>query len=111
MPMATCSMCAEIAGRIAVPGGVIHEDEFWIVSHHTRPFTDPGELMVKARRHSESVGELTPSEAVALGPVLRAAVAAIELRRWGVARNPTAAARAEVVGRIREDPAWKTLNT
>ena len=158
MPMSTCSMCAEIAGRIVAPGGVIHEDEFWVVSHHTGPFTDPGELMVKARRHSESVGELTPPEAASLGPVLRAAVAAIEhvvrpervyvasygerqrhlhffllprtanlpaghtvsdvyrrarsvLRRWGVARNPTAAARAEVAGRIREDPVWKTLST
>lgn len=140
------------------PGGIIYEDEFWVVSHHTGPFTDPGELMVKARRHSESVGDLTPPEAAALGPVLRAAVAAIEhvvrpervyvasygerqrhlhfyllprtanlpaghilsdvyrrarsvLRGWGVARNPTTTARAEVVAHIREDPAWKTLST
>lgn len=158
MATSTCTMCAEIAGRIAAPGGVIHEDEFWIVSHHTGPYTDPGELMVKARRHSESVAELSQREAAALGPVLRAAVTAIEhvvrpervyvasfgerqrhlhfyllprtanlpaghvisdvyrrartvLRRWGMARNPTSAARAEVAGRIREDPAWKTLST
>jgi diadenosine tetraphosphate (Ap4A) HIT family hydrolase len=158
MPTPACTMCAEIAGRIVPPGGVIHEDEFWIVSHHTGPYTDPGELMVKARRHSESVAELSQPEATALGPVLRAAVTAIErvvrpervymasygerqrhlhfyllprtanlpaghvisdvyrrartmMRRWGVARNPTAAARAEVAGRIREDPAWKTLST
>lgn len=158
MATSTCTMCAEIAGRIAAPGGVIHEDEFWIVSHHTGPYTDPGELMVKARRHSESVAELSQREAAALGPVLRAAVTAIEhvvrpervyvasfgerqrhlhfyllprtanlpaghvisdvyrrartvLRRWGMARNPSSAARAEVAGRIREDPAWKTLST
>jgi diadenosine tetraphosphate (Ap4A) HIT family hydrolase len=114
--------------------------------------------MVKCRRHAESVAQLSPPEAAALGPVLHAAVAAVErvvrpervyvasygerqrhlhffllprtsnlpaghiisdvyrrgrtvLRRWRVARNPTSAARAEVVGRIREDPVWKTLST
>jgi diadenosine tetraphosphate (Ap4A) HIT family hydrolase len=151
-------MCAEIAGSIVPPGGVIHEDEFWVVTHHTGLYTDPGELMVKCRRHAESVAQLSPPEAAALGPVLHAAVAAVErvvrpervyvasygerqrhlhffllprtsnlpaghiisdvyrrgrtvLRRWRVARNPTSAARAEVVGRIREDPVWKTLST
>jgi diadenosine tetraphosphate (Ap4A) HIT family hydrolase len=150
-------MCAEIAGRTVPPGGVIHEDEFWVVSHHSGPYTDPGELMVKCRRHTESVAELNQPEAAALGPILRAAVTAIEravrpervyvasygerqrhlhffllprtanlpaghiisdvyrrgrtmLRRWGVARNPTSAARAEVAARIREDPIWKTLS-
>jgi diadenosine tetraphosphate (Ap4A) HIT family hydrolase len=50
----------------------------WLVSHHTGPQTDPGELIVQVRRHCESLGELTAAEASALGPVLRAAVAAIE---------------------------------
>jgi diadenosine tetraphosphate (Ap4A) HIT family hydrolase len=71
-------MCAEIAGPVVAPGGVIHEDEFWIVSHHTGRYTDPGELMVKCRRHSESVADLGQFEAAALGPILRAAVTAIE---------------------------------
>jgi diadenosine tetraphosphate (Ap4A) HIT family hydrolase len=158
MPAPTCTMCDEIAGRIVAPGGVIHENEFWIVSHHTGSYTDPGELMVKLRRHSESVAGLSQPEAAALGPLLRAAVTALEhvvrpervyvasygerqrhlhffllprtaslpaghivsdvyrrartvMRRWGVAQNPTAAARADVVARIREDPVWKTLST
>ena len=49
-----------------------------IVSHHTGPFTDPGELIVKTRRHCESLAELTPAEADALGPLLRAGVGALE---------------------------------
>ena len=67
---AGCSACAEIAGDIAAPGGVIYDDGLWFVSHHTGPFTDPGELILKTHRHCESLGELNGSEANALGPIL-----------------------------------------
>jgi diadenosine tetraphosphate (Ap4A) HIT family hydrolase len=73
-----CSACAEIAGDTVAPGGVIFDDGLWFVSHHTGPFTDPGELIVKTRRHCESLGELSGSEASALGPILTAAVGALE---------------------------------
>lgn len=73
-----CSACAEVAGLVTAPGGIIHDDGMWLVSHHTGPFTDPGELIVKTRRHCESLSQLTPAEAAALGPILQAAVAALE---------------------------------
>ena len=73
-----CSACAEIAGEIQAPGGVILDDGLWFVSHHTGPYTDPGELIVKTRRHCESLGELNRSEAAALGPILTAAIGALE---------------------------------
>jgi diadenosine tetraphosphate (Ap4A) HIT family hydrolase len=73
-----CSACAEVAGELTAPGGVILDDGLWFVSHHTGAFTDPGELIVKTRRHCESVAELTPAEADSLGPVLRTAVAALD---------------------------------
>jgi diadenosine tetraphosphate (Ap4A) HIT family hydrolase len=73
-----CRACAEIAGEFAAPGGVIHDDGFWFVSHHTGPYTDPGELIVKTRRHCESLAELTAQEAVALGPTLHSAVRALQ---------------------------------
>jgi diadenosine tetraphosphate (Ap4A) HIT family hydrolase len=158
MSRESCSVCAEVAGTIAAPGGVVFRNEWWEVAHHTGPWTDPGELIVKARRHVESLAGLTQAESAALGPVLRAAVAAVErvvrpervyvasygervrhvhffllprtaslpaghvvsdvyrrarslLRQWGVARNPTAAARADAAARIRDDEAWKALST
>ncbi len=74
----TCSACAEIAGEISAPGGVIVDDGLWRVSHHTGPYTDPGELIVKTRRHCESLSGLTAEEAAALGPLLHAAVRALE---------------------------------
>jgi diadenosine tetraphosphate (Ap4A) HIT family hydrolase len=73
-----CPACAEIAGEITAPGGAVFENQYWFVSHHTGPFTDPGELIVKTRRHCESLGELTPAEGQSLGPVLRSAVQAME---------------------------------
>ena len=78
MPTSPCSICEQVAGRVTAPGGPIYDDGLWLVSHHTGPETDPGELIVQARRHCESLGELTAAEAAALGPVLRAAVGAIE---------------------------------
>jgi diadenosine tetraphosphate (Ap4A) HIT family hydrolase len=73
-----CSACAEIAGENAAPGGIIFDNGLWLVSHHTGRFTDPGELIVKPRRHCESLAELTRAEAQALGPVLWSAVNALE---------------------------------
>jgi diadenosine tetraphosphate (Ap4A) HIT family hydrolase len=147
-----CIACAEVAGEISAPGDAILDDGLWLVSHHTGPYTDPGELIVKTRRHCESLAELTAAEAAALGPLLRAAVGALErvtlaeriyavsfnerlrhvhflllprtaamprghvvsdvyrrgrnlLRRLGVVRNPTAAARAQAAKRVREE--WR----
>ena len=73
-----CSACAEIAGQLSAPGGVVLDDGLWFVSHHTGPYTDPGELIVKTRRHCESLAELTVQEAAVLGPLLNSAVGALE---------------------------------
>jgi diadenosine tetraphosphate (Ap4A) HIT family hydrolase len=77
MTMNGCSACAEIAGALSAPGGIIFDDGLWFVSHHTGHYTDAGELIAKTRRHCESLSELTLAEAAALGPLLRACVAAI----------------------------------
>lgn len=73
-----CSACAEVAGEIVAPGGMILDDGLWFLSHHTGPYTDPGELILKTRRHCESLGELTEAEARALGPLLRSVVNTLE---------------------------------
>jgi diadenosine tetraphosphate (Ap4A) HIT family hydrolase len=73
-----CSACDEIAGHTHAPGGVIFDDGLWFVSHHTGPFTDPGELILKTRRHCESLAELTEPEAKALGQILKDAIGAME---------------------------------
>ncbi len=72
-----CPICDEVEGRLTAPGGPIYDDGVWLVSHHTGRYTDPGELIVKVRRHVESIADLSGVEASALGPVLRAAVGAV----------------------------------
>ena len=78
MSTVDCHVCAELAGRIAAPGGPVYHNEWWEVAHHTGAYTDPGELIVKLRRHEPSMSGLTAEEAATLGPILRAAVTAIE---------------------------------
>lgn len=73
-----CSACSEIAGDLSAPGGIVVDDGLWFVSHHTGRYTDPGELIVKTRRHCESLAELTIQEAEALGPLIRTVVGALE---------------------------------
>jgi len=73
-----CTACREISGEVSAPGGVLFDDGLWFVSHHTGRYTDPGELIVKTRRHCESLAELTSQEAQALGPLLHHAVGALE---------------------------------
>ena len=73
-----CPICDEVAGRVVAPGGPIYDDGLWLVSHHTGAWTDPGEVLVKLRRHVESLAQVTPEESAALGPILRAGVEAIE---------------------------------
>lgn len=74
----SCPICDEVAGRRSAPGGPIHDDGLWLVSHHLGGYTDPGELIVKLRRHVTSLADLSDAEAAAIGPVLRAAVEAVD---------------------------------
>jgi diadenosine tetraphosphate (Ap4A) HIT family hydrolase len=78
MAQHVCPICDEVAGRRTPPGGPIHDDGLWLVSHHLGPYTDPGELIVKLRRHVESLADISDTEAASLGPILRAAAEAVD---------------------------------
>jgi diadenosine tetraphosphate (Ap4A) HIT family hydrolase len=54
----------------------LYLDRHWRVSHGWSSL--PGWLVVAARRHVESLAELTPDEAVGLGRILHAASVALE---------------------------------
>jgi hypothetical protein len=47
MADSACSICDQVAGRIAAPGGAIYDDGLWLVSHHTGAQTDLGELIIR----------------------------------------------------------------
>jgi len=72
-----CLSCDVIAGRRETPGGVVFENDFWHLTHQVSPVQLPGFLILQPRRHVEQIGELTTTEASAMGPLLSAASAAL----------------------------------
>ena len=75
--VAGCLSCDVVSGKRTEPGGVIYEDDYWHVGSILPPVVWQGFLIVKLKRHREHVAELTPEEAVSLGPVITAASAAV----------------------------------
>lgn len=73
-----CIACDVVAGRLAAPGGVIYEDEYWMLDHAVSPVPLNGFLILKPKRHVEHFGALTVEEATPFGPLLRAAYAALQ---------------------------------
>jgi diadenosine tetraphosphate (Ap4A) HIT family hydrolase len=74
----SCLACDVVEGRVRPPGGVIYEDENWLVDHSISPVALKGWLIVKPKRHVEDFGDLTPGEAAAFGPIARSAAAAVQ---------------------------------
>jgi diadenosine tetraphosphate (Ap4A) HIT family hydrolase len=72
--MDECMACALSAGRLPLPGGLIHRTEHWRVEHCVGPL-GLGTLIVKPERHVTAVADLTDDEAIELGPLLRQASA------------------------------------
>jgi diadenosine tetraphosphate (Ap4A) HIT family hydrolase len=71
-----CLACDTRDGRIDVPGGTVWEGPHWLADHCLGPFP-AGSLVLKAKRHVESLPELSDEEAAALGPAIRGLSAAM----------------------------------
>jgi len=72
-----CLACDLAAGRIPLPGGVIHETRHWLVEHCVGPL-GVGTLLVKPKRHVTRVSELDADEAAELGPLLHRSAAVVD---------------------------------
>ncbi len=59
----SCLACDTIAGKISPPGGVIYQNEHWLVDHAVSPAPLRGFLIVKSKRHVEDIADLTLAEA------------------------------------------------
>lgn len=68
---AACSVCKANAGDVPSPGGVIWEDELWLVRHAPPPFPLAGWLMFHTQRHVQGPAHFTDEEAASFGPILR----------------------------------------
>jgi diadenosine tetraphosphate (Ap4A) HIT family hydrolase len=75
--MKGCLACDLAAGRVPLPGGVIHETRYWYVEHCVGPL-GVGTLLVKPKRHVTRVSELEHGEAAGLGPLLQRAASVLD---------------------------------
>jgi diadenosine tetraphosphate (Ap4A) HIT family hydrolase len=78
-----CGTCKGVRNEFGAPGGVIYEDRLWHLDHVIRPMPMAGWLILKPKRHVESVAKLSAAEARGLGPLVTRAAAALE-RATGV---------------------------
>ena len=78
--MEKCLGCEIINGRIITPGGIIYEDEHWMLTHSVSSHLPPlkGMLILQPKRHCEHLAQLTSGETENLGLLLRNTCKAIE---------------------------------
>lgn len=78
--MDICLGCEIVTGKITTPGGVIYEDEYWMLTHSTSPKLPPlkGMLILQPKRHCTQLADLTWGEIDNLGLILRDTCKAIE---------------------------------
>ncbi len=77
-----CVVCAKHALGDAAPGGVLFEDEL-VYAGHAYPLVEPlltyrGYLVAEPMRHAAGLGDLTDSEAAALGLLVSRLARALE---------------------------------
>jgi diadenosine tetraphosphate (Ap4A) HIT family hydrolase len=74
----SCLACDVLEGRIQPPGGVIFEEEHWVVDHSISPVLLKGWLIIKPKRHVESFAALSDAEAAVIGSIARSAANAVQ---------------------------------
>mmetsp|Transcript_1231 Transcript_1231/g.2161 ORF Transcript_1231/g.2161 Transcript_1231/m.2161 type:complete len:179 (+) Transcript_1231:80-616(+) len=67
-----CKKCEQVF-KISVPkyGGILYEDELWIVVHKGDPVGVEGHLQLVAKRHFQGPSDMTDAEAATVGLILR----------------------------------------
>ena len=80
-----CLICRINDGAVAVPHGLLYQDDLWVVRLIEPPWGVAGWLVLQTRRHCPEPAMFTDAEAVSFGPVLR--------RFEAVLRDVTGAAR------------------
>jgi diadenosine tetraphosphate (Ap4A) HIT family hydrolase len=65
-----CLACQILRGVVSPPGGVIYENDFWLIDHSLPPVFILGNLTLKPKRHCEHLSELRNEEAATLGPLI-----------------------------------------
>ena len=67
----TCGICQMVAGEGEIPGGVVFENDLWMVFHHAPPYGAPGWMMLLTKRHVQGPAHFNDEEAANFGLALR----------------------------------------
>ena len=65
-----CVSCDTLVGKIKPPGGLVHENEHWIVFLRSTSMV-LGYAFIVLKRHCEHLAELEPAEASDFGPIMQ----------------------------------------
>jgi diadenosine tetraphosphate (Ap4A) HIT family hydrolase len=67
----TCGVCRSNAGDTAIPGGIIYENDLWLVRHAPPPYGVAGWMTLQSQRHVGGPAHFDDAEAASFGPTLR----------------------------------------
>ncbi len=79
MPDVRCFGCRMITGKVSQPGGILYENDYWMVRSKSHPVFVRGNLFLFLKRHCEELADLTKEEAASLGPTIQRTCKAIEI--------------------------------
>ena len=66
----SCVSCRTVRGEIHPPGGILYENEHWMMFLRSRPPLVAGQGFIVLKRHCENVAELTTDEQALLGVIM-----------------------------------------
>lgn len=66
-----CISCDIVSGRFQPPGGIVYENDYWLVALRAKPLRSPCYPFIILKRHCEHVHELTLKEATSLGEMMK----------------------------------------
>jgi diadenosine tetraphosphate (Ap4A) HIT family hydrolase len=106
-----CGICRQNAGEVPIEGGIVYENNLWLVRHMASPTPLVGWTMFHTQRHVQGPAHFNDQEAQSLGPALRTVCEAVE-RLTGALRvyimnfgESTPHMHAHLVPRYQEMPA------
>jgi len=67
----SCGVCKLGAGETPVPGGVVYEDDLWLLRHAPAPYGVAGWMTLQSQRHTPGIAHFDDVEATRFGPALR----------------------------------------
>lgn len=67
----SCGICKTNSGDAPIPGGIVFENDLWLVRQLMPGLGVPGWMMVQSQRHTAGIADFDDDEAANFGPAFR----------------------------------------